>query len=903
MAILAGDALFPLGFRHIVSHTPSHLVPEGQLIRVIAEIARSVGSTGMAAGQFLDLEGAPNSVDFVQRKKFGEMAECSAVCGGFLGGAADDDILRLRRYGRAVGMLYQVVDDVLKAKTKSEEDEEKKKKGKSYVDVYGMEKAMERNTYPPETSIGIEIERSGEREWRIAKPPEGSGAVAGGTAGNDHDEARRLLDSLPSVHVHYHPLMRFSNLPLPPQFPSPRESNLFQTLDVALSINLLRPLLPPNPYLRSLKVDCSKLDDSSIEHLVRPSLHEISLLNCADFSGRLLSLIGGQCKDLRSLYLGCVAEKRGRAVHISNLEELLCGCTELKLLTFVNAINSLNWLLSSCWRRFSNVDVRCSSLRSEQNSSCWRRFSNVDVRCSSLRSEQNRLKINYDPYKSTSVDRSSEFRRSISTYLTTPPMHVLQPFKEFKHLLEEWASIKVLPCLGMGGHQSIRHVHSSICSWAYFVICAHPALILENLTSLEIGYVSSVMVTELLSPNVGPHQPPNHLQPSILPSLQRLCLSVDYITDTMVETVSKCLINLTHLDLRDAPIIEPRVTFDLTNSGFQQINQRGKLKHLSLVRSQEFLITYFKRVNDLGILLMADRCSSMETTSLSLTHVSLRWCNLLRNQAVISLASNLDLRVLDLRDCRNLGDEALQAISTLHKLKILLLDGSDITDAGLSYLREGVIGSLVSLSIRGCKRLTDKCISALFDPSSKQELQELDLSNLPNLSDNGIFSLAKSRVPILELRMRQCPLIGDTSIMALASMQNPYFPRLRWLGVTGSVNRDMVDALARSRPFLHVACHGEELGTDHWDGLYMHDNEEMDELEQWLLEGGDESDDEEMEEVENNGEMVEFAGPSGPGTAAPPSGIFLPEKAPQLKLPSDLATETCILRKRCLSAI
>lgn len=73
----------------------------------------------------------------------------------------------------------------------------------------------------------------------------------------------------------------------------------FHLLDVALSINLLRPLLPPNPYLRSLKVDCSKLDDSSIEHLVRPSLHEISLLNCADFSGRLLSLIGGQCKDLR----------------------------------------------------------------------------------------------------------------------------------------------------------------------------------------------------------------------------------------------------------------------------------------------------------------------------------------------------------------------------------------------------------------------------------------------------------------------------------------------------------------------------------------------------------------------------------------------------------------------------
>ncbi|KAG5247979.1 heterodimeric geranylgeranyl pyrophosphate synthase small [Salix suchowensis] len=117
MAILAGDALFPLGFSHIVSQTPSDLVPEQRLLRVIAEIARAVGSKGMAAGQFLDLEGGPNAVEFVQEKKFGEMGECSAVCGGLLAGATDDEIQRLRRYGRAVGVLYQVVDDILEAKT------------------------------------------------------------------------------------------------------------------------------------------------------------------------------------------------------------------------------------------------------------------------------------------------------------------------------------------------------------------------------------------------------------------------------------------------------------------------------------------------------------------------------------------------------------------------------------------------------------------------------------------------------------------------------------------------------------------------------------------------------------------------------------------------------------------
>lgn len=578
-------------------------------------------------------------------------------------------------------------------------------------------------------------------------------------------------------------------------------------LDIAPSIDLLIPLLPQNPYLTSLKIDCCRLDDSAINHLVHSSLHELFLHNCGDFSGKLLLEIGAHCHHLRSLYLGSVADKRGRAIHISDLEELLRGCNELE---------SLNLMFD------------------------------------------------------------------VSTFL--------------------------------------RHTFAR--AWT---------LASTKLTSLEIGYVFSVMVTELLSPTAGSHQFLQHVQPPILPNLQKLCLSVDYITDTMVSTISQNLTSLTYLDLRDAPIIEPRVTFDLTNNGLQQINQHGKLKHLSLVRSQEFLITYFRRVNDLGILIMADKCVSMESiclggfcrvtdtgfrailhscsnlykvkishgtqltdlvfldisaTPLSLIHVGLRWCNLLTNLAIAHLASNLDLTVLDLRDCRSLGDEALLAISNLPKLKSLLIDGSDVSDVGISHLRDRATSSLVSLSVRGCKRLTDKCITTLVGGSSKLVLQELDLSNLPNLSDNGVLLLAKSRVPICELRMRQCPLIGDTAVMALASMQvdderwhgnrlhlldlfncgritslsfrwlkKPYFPRLKWLGVNGSVNRDMVDALARSRPYLHVACRGEELGTgqwDHSDGFYIHDYEEMDELERFILEGNDEISDEEMAEAENN---------------------------------------------------
>ncbi|CAI9104758.1 OLC1v1003510C6 [Oldenlandia corymbosa var. corymbosa] len=597
----------------------------------------------------------------------------------------------------------------------------------------------------------------------------------------------------------------------------------FQILmkDIGISNDLLRPLLiPANPYLRTLQLDCSRLDDASLNLVVRPSLTELSLYNCGDFTGKILSFIGNTCKDLRCLYLSSLAERRGRSIDVTDLEELLLGCSQLETLVLI-----------------------------------------FDV---------------------------SMFAR-----------------------------------------------HNFARAWA---------LAPSKLLSLELGFISSIMVTELLCPAVPPHQLSHQTRASIFPGLQKLCLSVDYITDTMVCTISETLASLTHLDLRDSPIMEPRVSFDLTNIGLQQINPHGKLKHLSLVRNQEIFPTFFKRVNDLGILLMADKCSSMESislggfcqvtdtgfktllhscvnlyklrvsrgthltdlifhditaTSLSLTHVSLRWCNLLTNFAVVRLAANSRLTVLDLRDCRNLGDDALRAISVLSRLKTLLLDGCDISDMGLCHLSKGRSGSLVSLSVRGCKRLTDKCISVLFDDCSNQELRELDLSNISNLSDAGILLLAKSHIPLFELRLRQCPLIGDTSVMALASMKidengwhssslrlldlyncggitqlayrwlkKPYFPRLRWLGVTGTVNRDHMDALTRNRPFLHVNYRGEELGKDHWgdkiNDFYVHEHEEVDELERWLIDGesdeddeleqwlddGESDDDEEMEEAE-----------------------------------------------------
>jgi geranylgeranyl diphosphate synthase, type II len=142
MAVLAGDALFPLAYTHVIARTPSpDPVPHAVLLRVLAELARAVGSTGMAAGQFLDLAGASalgeSEVMQVLTKKFGEMAECSAACGAMLGGAGPDEEAALRRYGRKIGVLYELVDDIRSASGNG-----KMRSNASILRALGMDRAL-----------------------------------------------------------------------------------------------------------------------------------------------------------------------------------------------------------------------------------------------------------------------------------------------------------------------------------------------------------------------------------------------------------------------------------------------------------------------------------------------------------------------------------------------------------------------------------------------------------------------------------------------------------------------------------------------------------------------------------------------------------------------------------------
>ena len=114
-AILAGDALLTDAFAHMCRME----LPAGQVLRAVAEFARAAGSSGMVGGQEWDMlyTGLPPvSMAELRRMhamKTGALLRASCVCGALLAGAADDVCERIGRYGAALGVAFQIADDIL----------------------------------------------------------------------------------------------------------------------------------------------------------------------------------------------------------------------------------------------------------------------------------------------------------------------------------------------------------------------------------------------------------------------------------------------------------------------------------------------------------------------------------------------------------------------------------------------------------------------------------------------------------------------------------------------------------------------------------------------------------------------------------------------------------------------
>src|ERR1019366_7585930 len=116
---------------------------------IVRELMRASGAGGMIGGQLLDLEGegAPLSLrglERVHRMKTGALISASVRIGGLAALANDETLRAFERYGSAVGLAFQIADDVLDVTSTTDE------LGKTA----GRDAALRKSTYPAVLGLG-----------------------------------------------------------------------------------------------------------------------------------------------------------------------------------------------------------------------------------------------------------------------------------------------------------------------------------------------------------------------------------------------------------------------------------------------------------------------------------------------------------------------------------------------------------------------------------------------------------------------------------------------------------------------------------------------------------------------------------------------------------------------------
>ena len=148
-AMLAGDAMQALAFEIL---TPdSQEVPPALQSRLCGLLARSAGHDGMAGGQAIDLASIGITLDEIQlrdmhRRKTGALLQASVLMGAACGAPDERGWRALADYGAAIGLAFQVVDDILDVTQASEtlgktagKDEHHNKP--TYVSLIGLDGA------------------------------------------------------------------------------------------------------------------------------------------------------------------------------------------------------------------------------------------------------------------------------------------------------------------------------------------------------------------------------------------------------------------------------------------------------------------------------------------------------------------------------------------------------------------------------------------------------------------------------------------------------------------------------------------------------------------------------------------------------------------------------------------
>eukprot|EP00624_Nannochloropsis_granulata_P001777 evm.model.NODE_18742_length_6710_cov_21.964680.3 len=174
VAILAGDALLSTAFEHVAKHTPAH-IPAERVVSVIARLAASVGATGLAGGQVMDLECEGKQgvglqeLTWIHTHKTAALLKVSVAAGAILGGASPEEVEACETYALDIGLAFQVADDILDVTASTE----------ALGKTAGKDLNMDKTTYPK--LLGLEGSR--EEARRLVKEAKAALARFGGRAG------------------------------------------------------------------------------------------------------------------------------------------------------------------------------------------------------------------------------------------------------------------------------------------------------------------------------------------------------------------------------------------------------------------------------------------------------------------------------------------------------------------------------------------------------------------------------------------------------------------------------------------------------------------------------------------------------------------------------------------------
>src|SRR5690606_23259615 len=149
VAAVAGVAMVPLAVRWASLAATELSLPEGSRGAIVRELMRASGASGMVGGQYLDLEAEGRTLtlpelEAIHAGKTGALMRAATRVGALAARSSEPAYGALDRFGEALGLAFQIADDVLDATATSEQ----------LGETAGRDAAMRKTTLP--TLLGVD---------------------------------------------------------------------------------------------------------------------------------------------------------------------------------------------------------------------------------------------------------------------------------------------------------------------------------------------------------------------------------------------------------------------------------------------------------------------------------------------------------------------------------------------------------------------------------------------------------------------------------------------------------------------------------------------------------------------------------------------------------------------------